>query len=79
MEWVQQQLIMRHPSVGCFVTHCGSNSSAEDLLNECQLVLISHFVEQHIIARKMGRDVKLGVDVEKGEEDAVFTREGVCS
>ncbi|KAG6640555.1 cyanidin 3-O-galactoside 2''-O-xylosyltransferase FGGT1-like [Carya illinoinensis] len=77
-EWVQQQLILQHPSVGCFVTHCGSNSSAEGLVSECQLVLLPHAVEQHIIAREMAGDLKLGVEVEKGEEDGLFTREGVC-
>ncbi|KAJ6370354.1 hypothetical protein OIU76_028597 [Salix suchowensis] len=39
--WVQQQLILEHPSVGCFITHCGS------------------------------------VEVEKGEEDGLFTKETV--
>ncbi|XP_062160410.1 cyanidin 3-O-galactoside 2''-O-xylosyltransferase FGGT1-like [Alnus glutinosa] len=76
--WVQQQLILRHPSVGCFVTHCGASSLAEAMVTECQLVLLPHGVDQFINARLMGGDLKVGVEVEKGEEDGLFTREGVC-
>ncbi|KAE8075999.1 hypothetical protein FH972_014676 [Carpinus fangiana] len=32
--WVQQRLILGHPSLGCFVTHCGSGSLLEALRME---------------------------------------------
>ncbi|KAK7246428.1 hypothetical protein RIF29_41296 [Crotalaria pallida] len=77
-EWVQQQLILSHPSVGCFVTHCGSGSLTEAMVNECQLVLLPHAGDQFINARIMSGDLKIGVEVEKNEEDGLFTREAVC-
>ncbi|XVF40405.1 hypothetical protein PTKIN_Ptkin01aG0111100 [Pterospermum kingtungense] len=76
--WVPQQLILRHPSVGCFVTHCGSGSLAEAMVTDCQLVLLPHVGDQIINARLMGGDLKIGVEVEKGEEDGVFTKDDVC-
>ncbi|KAG5235021.1 anthocyanidin O-glucoside 2''-O-glucosyltransferase [Salix suchowensis] len=76
--WVQQQLILRHPSVGCFVTHCGSGSLSEGMVNTCQLVLLPNVGDQIINARVVGGDLKVGVEVEKGEEDGLFTRHGVC-
>ena len=76
--WVQQQLILEHPSIGCFITHCGSGSLAEALVNKCQLVLLPNMGDQIINARVMSRNLKVGVEVEKGEEDGLFTREGVC-
>ncbi|KAK0579518.1 hypothetical protein LWI29_027421 [Acer saccharum] len=76
--WVQQQLILNHPSVGCFVTHCGSSSLSEAMMTDCQLVLLPYVGDQIINARLMGGDLKVGVEVEKGEEDGLFTREGVC-
>ncbi|KAK2634295.1 hypothetical protein Ddye_029087 [Dipteronia dyeriana] len=76
--WVQQQLILNHPSVGCFVTHCGSSSLSEAMMTDCQLVLLPYVGDQIINARLMGKDLKVGVEVEKGEEDGLFTREGVC-
>ncbi|KAF8411118.1 hypothetical protein HHK36_003657 [Tetracentron sinense] len=75
--WVQQQLILGHSSVGCFVTHCGYGSLSEALVNECQLVLLPHGGDQILNARMMSGDLKVGVEVEKGEE-GLFTKESVC-
>ncbi|KAK8674569.1 hypothetical protein V6N13_032678 [Hibiscus sabdariffa] len=75
--WVPQQLILRHPSVGYFVTHCGSGSLAEAMVNDCQLVLLPHAGDQIINARLMSGDLRIGVEVEKGEEDGLFTKEDV--
>lgn len=76
--WVQQQLILAHPSVGCFVSHCGSGSITEGLVSECQMVLLPQIGDQVINARVMGSDLKVGVEVEKGDEDGLFTKETVC-
>lgn len=76
--WVQQQLILAHPNVGCFVSHCGSGSITEGLVSECQMVLLPHIGDQVINARVMGSDLKVGVEVEKGDEDGLFTQETVC-
>ncbi|TKY48966.1 Anthocyanidin 3-O-glucoside 2''-O-glucosyltransferase [Spatholobus suberectus] len=77
--WVQQQLILGHPSVGCFITHCGAASVTEALVNTCQLVLLPRLGPDHIMnARRMSRKLKVGVEVERGEEDGLFTKESVC-
>ncbi|XP_058739756.1 cyanidin 3-O-galactoside 2''-O-xylosyltransferase FGGT1-like [Vicia villosa] len=77
--WIQQQLILEHASVGCFVTHCGAGSLTEGLINSCQIVLMPHLDSDHIInARIMSRDLKVGVEVEKGEEDGLFRKESIC-
>nr|WMX26740.1 UGT79B171 [Astragalus membranaceus] len=77
--WVQQQLILGHSSVGCFITHCGAASITEGLVNTCQLVLLPRLGSDHILnARVMSTKFKVGVEVEKGEEDGLFTKESVC-
>ncbi|WJX73531.1 anthocyanidin 3-O-glucoside 2'''-O-xylosyltransferase [Trifolium repens] len=77
--WIQQQLILEHPSVGCFITHCGAASITEGLVNTCQLVLLSRVGSDHIFnAIMMSKILKVGVEVEKGEEDGLFTKESVC-
>ncbi|PON81572.1 UDP-glucuronosyl/UDP-glucosyltransferase, partial [Trema orientale] len=75
--WVQQPQILEHPSVGCFVTHCGWGSLMEALVNTCELVLIPNRGDQFYNARLLGSSLKVGIEVEKGEEDGLFTRESV--
>ncbi|XP_027341271.1 UDP-glycosyltransferase 79B30-like [Abrus precatorius] len=77
--WVQQQLILGHPSVGCFITHCGSGSLTESLISECQLVFLPRLGSDYVFnARLLSRSLKVGVEVEKGEEDGLSTKESVC-
>ncbi|XP_054813923.1 cyanidin 3-O-galactoside 2''-O-xylosyltransferase FGGT1-like [Prosopis cineraria] len=77
--WVQQQLILKHPSVGCFITHCGTSSILEALLSQCQLVLLpTTLIDQIFNARMMSQNFRAGVEVKKGEEDGLFTQESVC-
>ncbi|PON81570.1 UDP-glucuronosyl/UDP-glucosyltransferase [Trema orientale] len=76
--WVQQPQILEHPSVGCFVTHCGCGSLTEGLVNQCGLVMIPHFLDQSYNARLIGNSLKVGIEVEKDEEDGLFTKESVC-
>ncbi|XP_022969084.1 UDP-glycosyltransferase 79B30-like [Cucurbita maxima] len=76
--WVQQQLILEHPSIGCFVTHCGAGSLSEALVKKCQLVLLPHVGDHIFRARTMSSHLKVGVEVEKREEDGFFTKESVC-
>ncbi|KAK7401910.1 hypothetical protein VNO78_13770 [Psophocarpus tetragonolobus] len=76
--WVQQQLILGHPSVGCFITHCGAASITEALLSHCQIVFLPGLGSDYVMnARMMSRKLKVGVEVEKGE-DGLFTKESVC-
>ncbi|XP_054776836.1 cyanidin 3-O-galactoside 2''-O-xylosyltransferase FGGT1-like [Prosopis cineraria] len=76
--WVQQVLMLNHPSVGCFLSHCGSGSMTEALCSETQLVLIPNFGDQFINSKVMSGDLEVGVEVERGEEDGVFTGECAC-
>ncbi|GER41629.1 UDP-Glycosyltransferase superfamily protein [Striga asiatica] len=76
--WVPQQVILNHPSVGCFVTHCGYGSMWEGLMSGCRLVVLPHVADQYVQARLLSGDLKVAVEVEKGDEDGLFTKDGVC-
>ncbi|KAL0442710.1 UNVERIFIED_CONTAM: Anthocyanidin 3-O-glucoside 2''-O-glucosyltransferase [Sesamum latifolium] len=75
--WVPQTLILNHPCVGCFVTHCGYGSSWEGLMSECQLVLLPQQGDQYVNAKWLSGDLGVGVEIEKGDEDGRFTKEAV--
>ncbi|PPS01300.1 hypothetical protein GOBAR_AA19358 [Gossypium barbadense] len=49
----------------------------EAMVNDCQLVLVPHVGDQIINARLMAGDLRIGVEVEKGEEDGLFTKDDV--
>ncbi|XP_074264814.1 UDP-glycosyltransferase 79B30-like [Silene latifolia] len=76
-DWVPQPQIVQHPSVGCFVSHCGTGSLSEALMGGCQLVLIPLNLDQYINARLMSVDMRVAVEVEKGENDDFFYKEAL--
>ncbi|KAK9716563.1 hypothetical protein RND81_06G242200 [Saponaria officinalis] len=76
--WVQQQLMLHHPSVGCFLTHCGAGSLAEAMSSESQLVLLPQSIDQFLNARLMSTDLRVGVEVNKDEDTGSFTKEAIC-
>ncbi|KAK8622694.1 hypothetical protein V6N13_117600 [Hibiscus sabdariffa] len=74
--WVQQPLILAHPSVGCFVSHCGFGSMWESLMSDCQIVLAPHLGDQILNTRLMADELKVAVEVEK-EENGWISKENL--
>ncbi|XP_021840731.2 UDP-glycosyltransferase 79B2-like [Spinacia oleracea] len=75
--WVQQQQILAHPSLGCFVTHCGSSSMWEGLSSESQLVLLPQLPDQTLNANLMADELKVGVKVER-QQNGWVSKQGLC-
>ncbi|XP_073127373.1 anthocyanidin 3-O-glucoside 2'''-O-xylosyltransferase-like [Henckelia pumila] len=75
--WVQQTQILNHPSVGCFVSHCGFGSSWESLLSDAQIVVVPWLGDQILNARLLSEEMKVAVEVERGE-NAWFSKEDLC-
>ncbi|KAL3643477.1 hypothetical protein CASFOL_014292 [Castilleja foliolosa] len=75
--WVPQNLILKHPSVGSFVTHCGYGSMWEGLMSHCRLVVLPNVADQYIHARLLSAYLRVAVEVEKGDEDGLFAKDGV--
>lgn len=48
------------------------------MVNECQLVLMPQVWDEFFNARILSGDLRVGVEVEKEDEDRVFTKEDVC-
>ncbi|KAL9264309.1 UDP-glycosyltransferase 79B6-like protein [Drosera capensis] len=75
--WVQQPLILSHPSVGCFVNHCGFGSMWEGLKSKAQLVLVPQLGDQILNTRLMAGELKVAVEVER-EESGWVSKESLC-
>ncbi|TKW24878.1 hypothetical protein SEVIR_3G078600v4 [Setaria viridis] len=59
--WTPQTAILGHPSVGCFVTHCGWNSILESVTNGVPMIAWPLYAEQNMNAAML--EVQVGVAV----------------
>ncbi|CAL5403037.1 unnamed protein product [Camellia sinensis] len=75
--WVQQTHLLNHPSVGCFVNHCGFGSMWESLTSNSQIVLVPHLGDQILNTRLMADELKVAVEVER-DENGWFSKESLC-
>ena len=59
--WCAQGRVLAHPAVGCFVTHCGWNSTAEALAAGVPVVASPRWSDQRINARFLVDVHRVGV------------------
>ncbi|KAJ6390131.1 hypothetical protein OIU77_024363 [Salix suchowensis] len=69
--WCCQVEVLSHPSTGCFVTHCGWNSTLESLVSEVPVVAFPHWTDQGTNAKLVADVWKTGVRVVANEEGIV--------
>ncbi|MED6116257.1 hypothetical protein PIB30_098429 [Stylosanthes scabra] len=62
-EWVPQPLILNHPAVGAFLTHCGSSSVNESIAAGIPMITMPGFGEQYFIEKLVSEVHGLGVEV----------------
>ncbi|KAK1410622.1 hypothetical protein QVD17_37159 [Tagetes erecta] len=74
--WVPQLQILRHESVGGFLTHCGWSSVVEGLMFGHPLIMLPFLVDQGLNARALV-EKQVGIEVPRSEEDGSFTKESV--
>ncbi|KAJ8771731.1 hypothetical protein K2173_026908 [Erythroxylum novogranatense] len=75
-EWVQQVMFLDHPSVGCFVSHCGFGSMWESLMSNCQIVLVPQLGDQILNTRLLAEEIKVAMEVER-DENGWFQKENL--
>ncbi|KAG6770133.1 hypothetical protein POTOM_025803 [Populus tomentosa] len=76
--WVQQQLILAHSSVGCYVCHSGFSSLIEALVNDCQLAMLPLKGDQFLNTKLIAGDLRAGVEINRRDEDGYFGKDDIC-
>ncbi|CAH8272717.1 unnamed protein product [Arabidopsis lyrata] len=74
--WVHQPLILAHPSIGCFVNHCGPGKIWEALVSDCQMVLIPFLSDQLLSTKLMTEESEVSVEVYR-EKTGWFSKESL--
>ena len=71
MRWCSQVEVLSHKSLGCFMTHCGWNSTFESLCSGVPMVAFPQWTDQTTNA-KLVQDVwKIGVRVNFNEDKEI--------
>ncbi|KAF5951102.1 hypothetical protein HYC85_013095 [Camellia sinensis] len=73
--WCSQLEVLSHPSLGCFVTHCGWNSTLESLASGVPVVAFPYSSDQTTNAKMLTEVWKTGVRVRANEEGIVESEE----
>ncbi|KAJ0428743.1 putative UDP-glucuronosyl/UDP-glucosyltransferase, UDP-glycosyltransferase family [Helianthus annuus] len=79
VKWAPQQKVLAHPSVACFMSHCGWNSTLEGVTNGVPLLCWPHFCDQFQNASYACDIWKTGLGFEKDEEAGIVTRIEIIS
>ncbi|KAF8666485.1 hypothetical protein HU200_053597 [Digitaria exilis] len=78
VEWCDQQRVLSHPSVGCFVTHCGWNSTLEAIVYGVPMLAVPSWSDQPMNAYLIEKEWRVGIRAERDAE-GVLTREELVS
>jgi UDP:flavonoid glycosyltransferase YjiC (YdhE family) len=73
--WAPQEQVLGHPSVGCFVTHCGWNSTLEGIRNGLPMLCWPYFLDQVTNQTYICDIWKVGLRVASVEGGGVVTKQ----
>ncbi|XP_019179055.1 PREDICTED: crocetin glucosyltransferase, chloroplastic-like [Ipomoea nil] len=73
--WRSQIEVLKHPSLGCFITHCGWNWTLESIYSGTPAVAFPHWTDQGTNAKLIQDAWKTGVRVTQGEDGVVGSDE----
>ncbi|KAJ0042061.1 hypothetical protein Pint_19020 [Pistacia integerrima] len=76
--WAPQQKVLSHPSIACFMSHCGWNSTMEGVSNGLPFLCWPYFADQFINERYIAGIWKVGLKFNK-DESGIITRKEIKS
>ncbi|KAI9198598.1 hypothetical protein LWI28_018845 [Acer negundo] len=75
--WATQVAILRHPSTGGFLSHCGWNSTMESITNGVAIIAWPLYAEQKMNAAMLTEELGVAVKPVKGPGQTVVRREEI--
>lgn len=78
VQWAPQEKVLAHPSVACFVSHCGWNSTMEGLTMGVPFLCWPYFADQFHNRTYICDVWKIGLGFEK-DENGIITRNELSS
>lgn len=76
--WAPQQRVLSHPSVACFMTHCGWNSTIEGLMHGLPFLCCPYFADQFCNQSYICNVWKTGLKLYASEQ-GVITKEEIAN
>ncbi|XP_009796196.1 UDP-glycosyltransferase 83A1-like [Nicotiana sylvestris] len=73
VSWAPQLKVLSHPSIGCFVSHCGWNSTIEAISNGIPILCWPYFADQFMNQSYICDIWKVGVGLKK-EANGIINR-----
>ncbi|XP_061992383.1 mogroside IE synthase-like [Rosa rugosa] len=78
VSWCPQLQVLAHKAVGCFLTHCGWNSTLEALSLGVPMVVLPHWADQPTNAKFVADVWKVGVRVNVNKKSGLATKEEIA-
>ncbi|GLT75516.1 hypothetical protein SLA2020_472340 [Shorea laevis] len=73
--WAPQQTVLSHPSIACFLSHCGWNSILKGVSNEVPFLCWPYFVDQFMNESYICEIWKVGLKLERDESGIIQQEE----
>ncbi|XP_050380902.1 UDP-glycosyltransferase 83A1-like [Argentina anserina] len=75
VKWAPQQKVLSHPSVACFLSHCGWNSTMEGVSNGVPFLCWLYFADQFLNESYICDIWKVGLRVDKNKSGIIMRGE----